>query len=78
MEYYILTPFLFILRIFECLSQFYLITSISNEKITIKNLLFSSTILAILFEIAKPIVPQYLTSFTSCLFAISIITFLSR
>ena len=78
MEYYILTPFLFILRIFECLSQFYLITSISNEKITIKNLLFSSTILAILFEIAKPIVPQYLTSFTSCLFAISIIIFLLK
>ena len=65
MEYYILTPTLFVLRIIEVFSQFSLILVISNTKFNFKRFLCGAILLAVIFEIIKVGVPQYFVSVAS-------------
>ena len=78
MDYYIFTPLLFILRIFEFCSQLTLSLLISNSKINIKKLFLSSIFVTIIFETLKPFIPQYLTSIISAIVVISFITFVFK
>ena len=78
MDYYIFTPLLFILRIFEFCSQLTLSLTITNSKISIKKLCISSTCIAIIFEIFKLFIPQYLTSVLSAVVVISFIIFIFK
>lgn len=78
MEYYILTPLLFILRMCEIFSQFTLTLVISNTKIKLRNFLCGTVIFAGLFEIAKFCVPQYLSSVFSLIFALFSIIFILK
>jgi len=73
MDYYILSPGLFILRIVEFFSQFTLLVAISKNKVPIKKILLGTFIYAVLFEIIKIILPHYLTSVLSGILSISII-----
>ena len=71
MEYYILTPFLFILRILEFLSQMSLVLVITNTQFNAKKFLISTMLITVVFEIVKILIPQYLIAVTtSTLFAL--------
>ena len=70
MDYYIFTPLLFVLRIFEFCSQLTLSLTITNSKINIKKMIFSSIGIATIFEIFRAFTPQYLTSIISVVLAL--------
>jgi len=65
MDYYILTPFLFVLRILEVFSQLSFILIISNTTFSAKKFFGGSILLAIVFELIKVFIPQYFTALTS-------------
>ena len=78
MDYYIFTPLLFILRIFEFCSQLTLSLMISSSKINIKKLLLSSICIATIFETFKLFTPQYLTGIISPIVVIFFIIFVFK
>lgn len=78
MDYYILTPFLFILRILEIFAQFTLTLSISNIKFNIKKVLFSSLLFTLPYELVKIVLPQYLTSIIAAILFIFITTMMFK
>ena len=73
MDYYLITPLLFILRIVEVFSEFTLALEIVNIKASLKRLFFGTILFATLFEIAKIFTFQYLSSILSSTLAILII-----
>jgi len=78
MDYYILSPLLFILRIMEAFSQFSLILSISNANVGMKKFFSGALLLTVLFEIVKITMPQYLTAVVSLALEILIIIYILR
>ena len=78
MDYYILSPLLFVLRIVETFSQFTLAVAISKNKIKVKSILAGTVIYAVFFEMIKLGIPQYLTSVLASILSISIILFLFK
>lgn len=78
MEYLILSPLFFTLRIIEFLSQLTLTLSILKAKVNILKLILSSILFATLFEIIKLYTPQYLTILVSAALAISILIFILK
>lgn len=62
MEYYILTPVSFILRVFEVLSHFVLIMTIMRGKLNAKKVFAGAIIFSTLIECIRWIIPQYLVS----------------
>lgn len=67
MDYYILSPMLFILRLLEIFIQFNLISIISNTNFNSKKLLVSTLLFSIPFELIKIFIPQYLTSLVAAI-----------
>lgn len=74
MDYYILTPISFILRIFEAFSQFSLVLSLLGGKIFTKKHFIGSILFSIIFELGKLICPQYLSGFLAIILGIPFIT----
>jgi len=69
MEYYILTPAAFILRIFEFFTQVYLVLIISNTAFNLKKVLISTFLITFSFEFVNALIPQYLDAIaTSVIF----------
>jgi len=78
MEYYILSPLLFVLRIVEFFSQLTLVLTVSNTNIKFKKLLLGAIVFTISFEIIKTVIPQYLTALLSAIIAVLISTFVFK
>lgn len=78
MDYYILSPLLFILRIAEAFSQINLVLSLSDSKSSIKKIFVTSILLSVLFEIIKMVLPQYLTSIIPAVILILIFIFILK
>ena len=62
MEYYILSPLFFLLRLFESFSQFSLTLAIARKEFKIKRMMLCSIVVAILYETTRINIPQYLIS----------------
>ena len=78
MEYYFLTPLLFLLRIIEVFSQFALTLIISNSKVKIRNLFGAAVLFTVLFESTKLYIPHYLSSFVSLILCILVTIFILK
>lgn len=78
MDYYIISPLLFLLRIVEVSSQFTLSSVISGIKFSIKKFIWGTLLFTISFEVFKPFIPQYLTSVVSTFLAISTFIFVFK
>jgi len=78
MDYYVLTPLFFVLRIAEAFSQFSLVLAISNVKISLKRFFLGSIIFTILFEVVKNFIPQYITAVISFLLAVFVSIFIFK
>lgn len=74
MDYYVLTPISFLLRIFEVFSQFSLILILLGKNIFSKRHFIGAILYSIIFEISKMICPQYLSGFLSLVLGIPFIT----
>lgn len=70
MDYYVLTPISFILRIFEFFSQFTFVLTLLGKNITIKRKIVGAILFTIIFELGKLLVPQYLNGFASLILGI--------
>lgn len=78
MEYYNLSPVTFLLRMIEVFSQMTLVLVISNAKVKLKNFLFVSLMLSVLFEVIKISLPQYLTATIASIISILALIFLLK
>lgn len=78
MEYYNLSPVTFLLRMIEVFSQMTLVLVISNAKVKLKNFLFVSLMLSVLFEVIKISLPQYLTATIASIISILVLIFLLK
>lgn len=78
MDYYILTPISFILRIFEAFSQFSLVLSLLGGRIFTKKHFMGSILFSIIFEIGKLICPQYLSGFLAIILGVPFISLYFR
>ena len=78
MEYYILSPLIFLLRIIEFFAHFSFALATIGEKFQIRKMLMCSLLVTILFESVIINVPQYLTSIICCILMISIIVFVFK
>ncbi len=74
MDYYILTPISFVLRIFEVFSQFSLILIILGRGIFGKRHFIGAALFSVIFELGKLICPHYLWGFLSLILGIPFIT----
>lgn len=74
MDYYVLTPVSFMLRILEFFSQFSLTLALLGSRKSVKNITIGAMIFAILFETGKLITPQYFNGFLSLVLGIPFIT----
>lgn len=74
MDYYILTPISFGLRIIEFFAQFSLILIILGKSIFNKRHFIGAVLFSIIFEVGKLICPQYLSGFLSLALGIPFIT----
>ena len=73
MDYYILSPLLFVLRIIEVIVQLSLTLTIAGTKVGVKRFCLGAILFATLFEIIKVVTPQYLSGVLSVFLAISIV-----
>jgi len=78
MDYYILSPLLFVLRIVEFFSQLTLVLTVSNTSVKFKKLLLGSMVFTVSFEIIKTVIPQYLTALLSAIIAVLISIFIFK
>ena len=78
MDYYVSSPLIFLLRILESFSVFYLVLTISNSKLSTKKFLLGTSLLTITFELIKIITPQYLTAFLASSLSIFILIFICK
>lgn len=76
MEYYVLSPLTFVLRIAEVFSQFLFVLVLLKEHFKLSKVLSSSVVFSIAFEIVKSHTPQYLTGIIAAFFAILILHFI--
>lgn len=74
MDYYILTPTSFVLRVIEFFAQFSLILIILDRNIFGKRHFFGAVLFSVIFELGKLICPQYLWGFLSLVLGIPFIT----
>lgn len=74
MEYYILTPISFVLRIFEFFAQFSVVLALNDKKKFDKRHIIGAVIFSVLYELTKIIVPKYLVGFLSLALGVPFIT----
>lgn len=74
MDYYVLTPISFVLRIFEAFSNFSLVlVLLSNKNVFTKKHFTGAIIFSIIFEVGKLLIPQCLSGFTALILGIPFI-----
>lgn len=74
MEYYILTPISFVLRIFEFFAHFSVVLSLTGGIIFSRKHFLGAILFSIIFEIGKLICPQYLSGFLAIILGVPFIT----
>ena len=74
MDYYILTPISFLLRIIEFFAHFSIVLAILGGNIFNKKHLFGAILFSVIFELGKLICPQYLSGFLAIILGVPFIS----
>lgn len=74
MDYYILTPISFVLRVFEFFAQFSVVLALNDKKKFNRKHIIGAILFSVLYELAKIVVPKYLLGFLSLALGIPFIT----
>ena len=74
MDYYVLTPVSFLLRIFEAFAQFALVLTLLRKESFTKKHFLGAILFSIIFEIVKVWIPQYLYGFVTLILGAIFIT----